>query len=74
MRSGDEAIKYLMANNLTINFNVLGAFMKSTIIGEKYGSLCWDLRLEKLSKSLSKIMISAEGVESKHSTSLKHQE
>ena len=35
---------------------------------------CWDLRLEKLSKSLSKIMIAAEGVESKHSTSLKHQE
>ena len=35
---------------------------------------CWDLRLEKLSKSLSKIMIAAEGVESKHSTSWKHQE
>ena len=34
----------------------------------------WDLRLEKLSKSLSKIMIAAEGVESKHSTSWKHQE
>ena len=29
----------------------------------------WDLRLEKLSKSLSKIMIATEGVESKHSTS-----
>ena len=27
---------------------------------------CWDLRLEKLSKSLSKIMIAAEGIESKH--------
>ena len=35
---------------------------------------CWDLRLEKLSKYLSKIMIAAEGVESKHSTSWKHQE
>ena len=35
---------------------------------------CWDLRLEKLSKSLSKIMNAAEGVESKHSTSWKHQE
>ena len=35
---------------------------------------CWDLRLKKLSKSLSKIMIAAEGVESKHSTSWKHQE
>ena len=35
---------------------------------------CWDLRLEKLSKSLSKIMIAAEGVESKYSISLKHQE
>ena len=35
---------------------------------------CWDLSLEKLSKSLSNIMIAAEGVESKHSTSLKHQE
>ena len=38
------------------------------------GGECWDLRLEKLSKSLSKIMIAAEGVESKHSTSWKHQE
>ena len=38
------------------------------------GMCCWLLRLEKLSKSLSKIMIAAEGVESKHSTSLKHQE
>ena len=36
--------------------------------------MCWDMRLEKLSKSLSKIMIAVEGVESKHSTSLKHQE
>ena len=35
---------------------------------------CWDLRLEKLSKYLSKIMIAAEGVESKHSTSWKHEE
>ena len=35
---------------------------------------CWDLRLEKLSKSSSKIMISVEGVESKHSTELKNQE
>ena len=34
----------------------------------------WDLGFEKLSKSLSKIMIAAEGVESKHSTSLNHQE
>ena len=40
----------------------------------KDGVDCWDLRLEKLSKSLSKIMIAAEGVESKHSTSWKHQE
>ena len=39
-----------------------------------YPSICWDLMLEKLSKSLSKIMIAAEGVESKYSTSLKHQE
>ena len=35
---------------------------------------CWDLWLEKLSKFLTKIMIVAEGVESKHSTALKHQE
>ena len=41
---------------------------------EREVSNCWDLRLEKLSKYLSKIMIAAEGVESKHSTSLKHQE
>ena len=39
-----------------------------------YASKCSDLRLKKLSKSLSKIMNSAEGVESKHSTSWKHQE
>ena len=48
-------------------------------IGEDDGRDCirknyWDLRLEKLSKSLSKIMIAEEGVESKHSTSWKHQE
>ena len=37
-------------------------------------TLCWDLRLEKFSKSSSKTMIAAKGVESKHSTELKHQE
>ena len=36
--------------------------------GEEDEGMCWDMRLEKLSKSLSKIMIAAEGVESKHST------
>ena len=36
--------------------------------------ICWHVRLEKLSKYLSKIMIAAEGVKSKHSTSWKHQE
>ena len=46
-----------------------------TKIRERFVSrCCWDLRLEKLSKSSSKIMIAAEGVESKHPTELKHQE
>ena len=35
---------------------------------------CWPLMLEKLSNYLSKIMIAAECVESKHSTLWKHQE
>ena len=35
---------------------------------------CLDLRLENLSKSSSKIIIAAKGVESKHLTELKHQE
>ena len=35
---------------------------------------CWDMRLDKLSNFLIKIMIAAEDVESKHSTELKHQE
>ena len=30
--------------------------------------ICWDLRLDKLSKFLTKITIYAEDVESKHST------
>ena len=42
--------------------------------GDMCAQDCWDLKLEKLSKSLSKIMIAAEGVESKHSTSWKHHE
>ena len=36
--------------------------------------VCWDLKLDKLSKFLTKKMIAAEGVKSKHSTELKHQE
>ena len=35
---------------------------------------CWDLRLDKLSKFLTKTIIAAEDVELKHSTELKHQE
>ena len=35
---------------------------------------CWDLRLDKLSKFSTKIMIAVKDVESKHSTELKHQE
>ena len=38
------------------------------------GAWCWDLRLDKLSNFLIKIMIAAEDVQSKHSTELKHQE
>ena len=33
---------------------------------EARSSKCWDLRLDKLSKFLIKIMIAAEDVESKH--------
>ena len=45
------------------------------VVGDNLKGIgCWDLRLEKLSKSLSKIMIAAEGVESKLSSKLKHQE
>ena len=51
-----------------------GSFTMSIIVVPRKGWYCWDLRLEKLSKSLSKIMIVVEGVESKHSTSRKHQE
>ena len=55
-----------------IHMDICGPMSSQTVGGKRY--FCWDLRLEKLSKSLSKIMIAAEGVESKHSTSWKHQE
>ena len=35
IRSGNEPIKYLMANNMAINFDMLGAFMKSRIVGKR---------------------------------------
>ena len=37
--SGDEAIKNPMAKSMTINLDVLGAFMKSMTVGEKDDSL-----------------------------------
>ena len=36
--------------------------------------VCWDMRLDKLSKFLTKTMIASEDVESKHLIELKHQE
>ena len=39
MRSGDEPIKCLMANSMTISLDVFGAFMKNRIVGKKYCSL-----------------------------------
>ena len=73
IRSGDELVKYPVANSMTINLDMLGTFMKSWIVGKKECCLCWDLRLDKLSKFSTKTMIAAEGVESKYSTELKHQ-
>ena len=35
MRSGDEPFKYSMANNMTINIDVLSMLMKSRIVGKK---------------------------------------
>ena len=35
MWSGDEPIKYLMANSVSINLDMLGTFMKSRIVGKK---------------------------------------
>ena len=59
---------------LSLSFSFRHACHHFTISPARLSPSCWDLRLEKLSKSLSKIMIAAEGVESKHSTSWKHQE
>ena len=39
IRSGDEPYKYSMANSLAINLDMLGAFMKSRIVGNKDFSL-----------------------------------
>ena len=39
IRSGDKLIKYLMVNNVTINLNMVGTFMKSRIVGKKDCSL-----------------------------------
>ena len=71
-----ESIRILIALAAQLKWNlhhldVKSAFLNGEIEEEIY---CWDLKLEKLSKSLSKIMIAAEGVESKHSTSWKHQD
>ena len=35
IRSGDEPVKYSMANSMTINLNMLGTFMTSRIVGKK---------------------------------------
>ena len=71
-----EKNAYIKTNAITIITRVF--IKKSTyqmsINRERTTTTCWDLRLEKLSKSSSKIMIAAEGVESKYSTELKHQE
>ena len=39
MRSGNEPIKYLMVNSMTINLDVFGDFMKSNIVSKKDYSL-----------------------------------
>ena len=35
IRSSDETIRYSMVNNMAINLNMLGMFMKSKIVGKK---------------------------------------
>ena len=40
IRSGDETIKYLMANSMAINLDMLGMFMKSRIVGNKKIIVC----------------------------------
>ena len=57
IRSGDEPIKYLMANGMTINLDMLDTFMKSRIVGKKdcclvitiheHGTLYWITNLQK---------------------------
>ena len=49
-------------------------YTNTTLYHAVLANMCWDLRLDKLSKFSTKTIIATEGVESKHSTELKHQE
>ena len=33
--SGDQLVKYPMVHNMTINFEIIGMFMKGKIVGKK---------------------------------------